>query len=263
MKLIFLIFIILWLNYLSLNFAERIAVFGGSGRTGSECVYQALKSGKKVSVLARDPKKVCIPEGSGGSSAGSLIIDDNLLVVQGDVKNQEDVEKIFDQKISGVIVALGGRTKEVGTTMLTDGTTNIVKAMKKKSVKRIAVITSIGCGDSAQQAPFSFRMLMRTVMKKVIKDKNNQEKLFLEGPGSSLEYCIIRPGGLGTGRPTGVVNVIDGQAGSIHRADVADFCLQAVTNPNFPFIKKTPCISSVGGTGWEKSGEGFDAPTKG
>lgn len=34
-----------------------------------------------------------------------------------------------------------------------------------------------------------------------------------------LSYCIIRPGGLGLGAPTGVINVIDGQAGSIMRFD--------------------------------------------
>jgi hypothetical protein len=52
--------------------------------------------------------------------------------------------------------------------------------------------------------------------------------------------------------PTGVINVIDGQAGSIPRADVADFCLGAALDPAFPYIGKAPCISSVGGVGWTK-----------
>ena len=46
--------------------------------------------------------------------------------------------------ISGVVVALGGKTKDVGPTMLTDGTTNIVNAMNKYNVKRVSVVTSIG-----------------------------------------------------------------------------------------------------------------------
>jgi hypothetical protein len=70
---------------------------------------------------------------------------------------------------------------------------------------------------------------------------------------------MIRPGGLGKGKPTGVINVIDGQAGSIQRADVATFALSAVTEDNFPYIKRTPCISSTSGTGWKKEPEkGFD-----
>lgn len=76
-------------------------------------------------------------------------------------------------------------------------------------------------------------------------------------------YCIVRPGGLGVGAPTGVVNVVEGQAGSIHRADVASFLLAAVIDQAFPYIRKTPCLSSLGGTSWAKEAKpGFDAATK-
>ena len=41
-----------------------IAVFGGSGKTGSECVLQALKLGENVCVLTRSPSKtVTTPPG--------------------------------------------------------------------------------------------------------------------------------------------------------------------------------------------------------
>ena len=73
----------------------------------------------------------------------------------------------------------------------------------------------------------------------------------------------MRPGGLGTGEPTGIINVIDGEAGSIQRADVAQFCLGAVLDEGFEYIRKTPCISSVGGTSWVKEKKaGFDGNTK-
>lgn len=90
---------------------------------------------------------------------------------------------------------------------------------------------------------------MMTAMKKIFKDKNNQEKAVVE---SGLEYCIVRPGGLTVDAPTGVINVIEGEAGSIPRADVAQFCLDAITVEDFPYIGKAPCISSVGGTSWVK-----------
>ncbi len=79
------------------------------------------------------------------------------------------------------------------------------------------------------------------------------EKLFTAGgPGKDLEYTIVRPGGLTLEPPNGIINVIDGEAGSITRADVADFCLGAVIDEKFPYIRKTPCISSSGGTSWQK-----------
>lgn len=229
---------------------KTIAVFGASGLTSSECVYQALKNGDTVIGLARTPENLVVPAGSGGSSAGSPLTDDKLTMIKGSVTNPDDVAKVFAAgKVDGVIVGLGGKTKDVGETMLTDGTNVIMDEMKKNDVKRIAVVTSIGAGDSKDQAPFAFKILMSTVMKKIFNDKNNQEDAVAQ---SGLDYCIVRPGGLNVEPPTGVINVIDGQAGSIPRADVAEFCLDAVTMDDFPYIGKTPCISSVGGTGWVK-----------
>ena len=135
------------------------------------------------------------------------------------------------------------------------------------------------------RAPFFFKVLMWTAMKKIFVDKNNQEDAVRS---SGLDYCIVRPGGLTVDAPTGrfglyvhtlvkgnssvsilalilhicpfsnpplartgVINVIDGEAGSITRADVASFCLDSVTMDDFPYIGKAPCISSVGGTSCE------------
>lgn len=229
---------------------KTIAVFGASGLTSSECVYQALKSGDKVVGLTRNPANLQIPAGSGGAEAGKPLTDPNLTMIAGSVTNPADVAKVFEAaSIDGVIVGLGGKTKDVGETMLTDGTNVIMNAMKEKGVKRIAVVTSIGAGDSKDQAPLAFKVLMATVMKKIFNDKNNQEEAV---KASGLDYCIVRPGGLNVEPPTGIINVIDGKAGSIPRADVAEFCLDAVTMEDFPYIGKTPCISSIGGTGWVK-----------
>jgi len=192
--------------------------------------------------------------------------DPKLTVIEGSVTDPVAVSKVFaaaKDDLIGAVIALGGKTKDVGKTMLTDGTRNIIEELKKTPAKRISVVTSIGAGDSENQAPMMFKALMYTVMKSIFEDKNNQEKLFLQGPGTDLEYCIVRPGGLGEGAPTGVINVIDGQAGSIMRADVAAFCLGAITDQSFPYLKKTPCISSVGGTGWVKEPKkGFDDVNK-
>ena len=39
------------------------------------------------------------------------------------------------------------------------------QACKKFGVKRVAIVTSIGAGDSENQAPFMFKILMNTVRK--------------------------------------------------------------------------------------------------
>lgn len=170
-----------------------LMVFGGSGKTGSECVYQALKLGRKVVVLARNPHKLVIPKGSGGENGGATLIGTTpkLITLTGSVTNASDVERAFEAggTIDGVIIALGGRTKDVGMGMLTNGTTNIIHSMTQRGIQRVAVLTSIGCGDSMKQAPWSFWALMLTVMRNIMKDKNDQERLFLEpnSIGSQLE----------------------------------------------------------------------------
>ena len=151
-----------------------------------------------------NPAKVVIPKGSGGADAGKPIDDPKLTIIGGDVTKKEDVEKVFEKPIDGVVVALGGKTSDVGDTMLTDGTKNIIDAMREKGVKRLAVVTSIGTGDSIDQAPFFFRILMATAMSKIFKDKNEQEKVVMN---SGLEYCVVRPGGLTVDAPTGVVRI--------------------------------------------------------
>jgi len=142
----------------SLLFMKTIAVFGASGLTASECVYQALENGDVVVGLTRNPSKCVIPKGSGGANAGKPLENPNLTLIGGDVTKKADVDKVFDAaKIDGVVVALGGKTSDVGDSMLTDGTKNVIDAMKDKGVKRLAVVTSIGAGDSEKQAPFFFK----------------------------------------------------------------------------------------------------------
>jgi FlaA1/EpsC-like NDP-sugar epimerase len=101
---------------------KTIAVFGASGLTGSECVYQALKDGDNVIGLTRNPNNLKIPKGSGGVDADKPLTDHKLIMIAGDVTKKADVDKVFENDVDGVIVALGGKTSEVGETMLTDGT---------------------------------------------------------------------------------------------------------------------------------------------
>jgi len=222
--------------------------------TGREVVHQALERGEEVRVLVRDPTKLLTPIGSTGADADQPITHPKLTVVEGDVTKQADVDKVVTQGVSGVVVALGGKTADVGKTMLTDGTSNIIASMKQVGAKRIAVVTSIGVGDSKGQAPLYFKILMRTMMRSIFADKNRQEALFTgeEAPGADLDFVLVRPGGLTVEPPSGVVNVIEGQAGTVSRADVASFCLAAILEPDFAYIRKAPCISSVTGTGWTK-----------
>ena len=178
--------------------------------------------------------------------------NDMMVRTEGSVLNRADVDKVFEgNEIKGVVVALGGKTREVGTTLLQDGTEHIIAACKEHGVKRISVISTVGAGDSMDQAPWTFKLLMNTMMKKILVDKNAQEALFLEGPGADLDYCIARPGGLKLGEPTGIVSATKGEAGAINRADLAAFCLDSVLDPDFAHLRQAVCVASDKGAGFK------------
>jgi putative NADH-flavin reductase len=222
-------------------------------------VLQALERGEKVSCLVRDRTRLKPPRDQAemGLRKGSMMnfaptTNDKISVTQGDVLNRADVDDVFEGKdITGVVVALGGKTREVGVTLCQDGTTNIIAACKKYGVKRINIVSTVGAGDTMDQAPWTFKILMKTLMQKIMDDKNAQEGLFLNGPGADLEFSIARPGGLKLGPPTGIVSATDGEAGAINRADLASFCLDAVLDPDFAYIRKAVCISSDKGAGFD------------
>lgn len=156
--------------------SKTIAVFGSTGGVGLEAIYQSLGKGYEVRALARTPTNVVVPAGSGGDSkTGQSLSSTCLSIIQGDVTRYEDVAKVMQGGVDGVVVALGGRTSEVGTSMLTDGTRNIIKAMKEVgNTNKVSIVTSIGAGESYDQAPLLFKVIMWTVLKDAFVDKNNQ-----------------------------------------------------------------------------------------
>ncbi|GBM99765.1 Methylglutaconyl-CoA hydratase, mitochondrial [Araneus ventricosus] len=62
-------------------------------------------------------------------------------IVQGDVLNKDDVSKAVENQ-DGVIIVLGTRNDLSPTTMMSDGTKNILEAMKKHNVKNVTCCIS-------------------------------------------------------------------------------------------------------------------------
>src|SRR5262245_33817729 len=94
----------------------RLAVFGATGGTGRSVVAQALTVGDKVTVLARKPEAL--------SEFGGRIS-----VVAGDVLDTDDVARAVEGA-EVVISALGIGMHRHATTVYSQGTANIIDAMK-------------------------------------------------------------------------------------------------------------------------------------
>lgn len=205
----------------------KIAVFGATGGTGRQVVEQALAAGHEVNVLVRNPAKLPFQ-------------DDLLTVVQGDVLDRTKVQETI-AGTDGVIVSLGN-TPNNPDMICTRGTETIIDGMQAQGdPTRLVVVSSLGVGDSREQVPFAFKMLMKTVLKGVMEDKQQQETLV---KASNLDWIIVRPGGLTDGPATGQYTAgLDREitAGQVTRADVAAFLLQQLTDDTY--LHKTPAIT--------------------
>ncbi|MFW2403214.1 MAG: NAD(P)-dependent oxidoreductase, partial [Gammaproteobacteria bacterium] len=130
---------------------ERVLIFGATGGTGKHLVRQALDRGMHVTAFVRDPTKLDIQ-------------DKNLQVALGDMLDAESVDRAMAEGFDAVLCAAGIYQREYKTD-LSDGTKNILAAMKAHGVRRLLVVSSIGAGDSKGQGAWWVKAYYRYMLK--------------------------------------------------------------------------------------------------
>jgi putative NADH-flavin reductase len=155
----------------------KLGVFGASGRTGLLTVYQALEKGHSVTAFARKAASVTIQHR-------------NLTVIQGDILDYNKVKQVVRGQ-DAVISALGVESRKY-TTVLSEGTSNIIRAMDEFLVKRFICMSSAGI--LGNDGGFWFgNIVIPLLLKQVFEDKKRQMELIRL---SDLDWVIIRPVGL-------------------------------------------------------------------
>ena len=197
----------------------KVLIIGASRGIGLETARAALRAGHGVRALAR-------------SAASMPIQDANLEKVSGNALDRDTIRNAL-QDIDVVIQTLGvefsPRVIFEGTTLFSESSRVLVDAMKTAGVKRLIAVTGLGAGDSRGHGGLLYDAALFLLLKRVYDDKDVQEWIIKR---SGLDWTIVRPGLL-TDRPaTGRYRVLtasrDWQAGTVSRADVADFLVRQV-----------------------------------
>jgi putative NADH-flavin reductase len=212
----------------------NVLVIGASRGVGLETVRAALRAGHNVRALAR--------------SVSSIRIQDTALEkVSGDALDRDTIRNAL-RDVDVVIQTLGvhfsPRTILEGTTLFSGSTRVLVDAMKAAGVKRLITVTGLGAGDSRGHGGLLYdAILFPLLLKRVYDDKDVQEQIVKR---SGLDWTIVRPGLLTDGPATGRYRVLtdskDWRAGTISRADVADFLVRQVDDR--ALIGTTPLLIS-------------------
>lgn len=201
-------------------------MFGGTGRTGSLVVTQAIAAGHEVAALVRDPARVGVRS-------------ERLRVVVGSLGEQDAVGRVVEG-CDAVISALG--TDEKGpSTVCTDGVRAILAAMAGSGVRRLVALSAHGAGDSRDRSLYS--LAVRASVAHKMRDKDAMEALVR---ASAVDWTIIRPPALTDGPGTGTyrtgTDLTIRLTSRVSRAYLADFLLHEAAMP--AFVHQAPRIAA-------------------
>lgn len=170
----------------------EIVVFGANGPTGRQVVEQALAAGHGVTAVTRKPDEYPIDA-------------PRLRVVSADVTDPEQVAAALAGS-EAVISTYGVPYSKKKITVYSEGITHIVAGMHQHGIARLVCVTStsIAPGEAPGESLFWRKTLIpflrHVIGRTLYNDMQLMEQIVQR---SSLEWTIVRPGGLfNTAKPT-------------------------------------------------------------
>ncbi|MGY3878547.1 NAD(P)-dependent oxidoreductase [Aeromonas enteropelogenes] len=179
-------------------------IFGASRGLGRAFTDHALHAGHRVVVLVRSPEMA--------AELRTLGVD----VVEGDALDMSAVARActLAGKDAHVVSTLGSFRQHEPVDYL--GNRHVIDAMEQQGLRRLLLVTSLGCGDSWQYLPER----ARAAFGHEVRLKSLAESWLQT---SELAWTIVRPAGLQDGEATGLAELSQGREvhGLVRRADVA------------------------------------------
>lgn len=207
----------------------NILIVGATRGIGRQLLEQALTSGHAVTALVRNPPRLAIQH-------------QRLRVVKGDILDLDSVALAMAGQ-DAVCCTIGVKAPWIRVTVFSEGTRNLLQAMKNTGVRRLICVTGIGAGDSRGHGGLLYdRFFYPLLLWPIYADKDRQEALIR---ASEVDWTLVRPGFLTNGPLTGhyrmLTNMTGVTAGRVSRADVADFMLKELETNQY--LRQTPLLT--------------------
>lgn len=197
----------------------RLLVVGATGGLGREVVAAACARGLVTVALARRLPEVPFPA--------------DVEISRGDVLDPSSLTAAVGNS-DAVICALGTPSPRRPSTLLRDGSQNLVDAMAQAGVRRLVCVTLLGIGESAANTSVFYRQVILRFLAPMVPDKRAQERV---ARSSGLDWTLVRPPRFADGKPRGDVRVIRegerGRLGHVVRADLARFLVECAAEGRY------------------------------
>lgn len=200
---------------------NKIAIIGGTGKSGKYLIDQLLKKGFSLKVLIRTPQNFSIQ---------SSLIE----VILGDVTNIENVKTLVEG-CCAVISSLGLGVRHDQLSIFSKATENIIRCLNEMPCKRYIVITGINVNTPFDQKSTSTQFATDWMHKNfpvTTADKQLEYQLLAE---SSIDWTLVRlPMIIQTDEQFPVkVNLEDCPGEKISATDLADFLIKQLEDHNY------------------------------
>jgi len=201
----------------------KVAIFGATGGTGRIMIRKALERGHEVTAAARNPSALL-----GGH--------ERLRVVKADVMQPQTIEAVVeDQDAVSTSVSVDNALKEgrKPTTLFSEGTRNVIAAMKRQGVRRLVCLSSSAVEPDPALGIIFGKIMRPLLFKEMYADMSRMER---EVRSSGLDWIIVRPSTLtddpASGRYIlGIDRIPKGWR--IPREDVAEFTLDQLDDDRY------------------------------
>lgn len=185
-------------------------IFGAGGKgVGLLTALQALNASQPVIVVVRKEE------------AAQYLREQGATVLVGDACDENLVAQACQQAGAGatIISTMGGAQDYLAHR-------TVINAAEQAGISRMVLVTSLGCGDSwAYLSP-----RYKAGFGQAVREKSLAESWLQT---STLDFAILRPGGLLHGEPTGKAqrSQADDVHGLVMRADVAAEVVKLASSP--------------------------------
>ncbi len=215
----------------------RMAILGGTGRTGQWILKEGVECGHELIALVRSPDKIAEPS-------------PRLRFVKGSPMNIDDVRKAV-KGVDAVLSALNiNRSSDLPWAKVTSpkdlisaSIKNAIDAMHEEHVKRIVVISAYGVGETKKNIGALGRLfLYGTNIKYAYLEHERQEQLLA---ASDLDWTALRPTFLNSKEEIkeviASINGVPKPAGSLSRRNLARFMLDCAEKELH--VRQAPTVS--------------------
>lgn len=153
---------------------RKLLVFGATGRTGRHVVRFAPAAALEPIAAVRD------------LHAGATI-PGGLRIIGADMLKPPSVGAALSEALPDAVICVAGGRGNIDVD--SDGFIAVINACRQAGMKRLIIVTSLGCGDSQ---PFASPALLKAIGPVLAAKTRAEEHV----AASDLDWTIVRPGGL-------------------------------------------------------------------